>query len=271
MGGGGGWSSWSTRAECCYLPNKNSSSVAVWIPLQVCRASPTVRQCIIEIIKPPNPLCIPSVSPLYPLYTAPTKGVKHHGSSLYTLWASLYNRSYNTRTLEGGHRGHVSPPPLASLTVWQWGVKVKSLFLPRLDTSHHTWSWVDMMKQMVVTYDTEVLHTIKSFSNANNHELFACIFYRPVARPREGAYRFEERESFSTWGYVYKKNTQTPTGLQIVSARQSNPYVIRLLFVCVFVCVCLFESGPLPVGGWGSNVRVCVGVYAFVVLLKLHA
>ena len=31
-----------------------------------------------------------------------------------------------------------------------------------------------MMKQMVVTYDTEVLHTIKSFSNANNHELFCC-------------------------------------------------------------------------------------------------
>ena len=31
-----------------------------------------------------------------------------------------------------------------------------------------------MMKQMVVTYDTEVLHTIKSFSNANNHELFSC-------------------------------------------------------------------------------------------------
>ena len=37
-----------------------------------------------------------------------------------------------------------------------------------------------MMKQMVVTYDTEVyssrspIHTIKSFSNANNHELFSC-------------------------------------------------------------------------------------------------
>ena len=31
-----------------------------------------------------------------------------------------------------------------------------------------------MMKQMVVTYDTEVLHTIKSFSNASNHELFSC-------------------------------------------------------------------------------------------------
>ena len=31
-----------------------------------------------------------------------------------------------------------------------------------------------MMKQMVVTYDTEVLHTIKTFSNANNHELFSC-------------------------------------------------------------------------------------------------
>ena len=35
-----------------------------------------------------------------------------------------------------------------------------------------------MMKQMVVTYDTEVvlevLHTIKSFCNANNHELFSC-------------------------------------------------------------------------------------------------
>ena len=25
-----------------------------------------------------------------------------------------------------------------------------------------------------VTYDTEVLHTIKSFSKANNHELFSC-------------------------------------------------------------------------------------------------
>ena len=25
-----------------------------------------------------------------------------------------------------------------------------------------------------ITYDTEVLHTLKSFSNANNHELFSC-------------------------------------------------------------------------------------------------
>ena len=31
-----------------------------------------------------------------------------------------------------------------------------------------------MMKQMVVTNDTEVLHTIKSFSNANNHDFFSC-------------------------------------------------------------------------------------------------
>ena len=31
-----------------------------------------------------------------------------------------------------------------------------------------------MMKQMVVTYDTEVLHTIESFSNADNQELLSC-------------------------------------------------------------------------------------------------
>ena len=38
-----------------------------------------------------------------------------------------------------GHRGH-APPPLASLTVWQWGVKVKRLFFPTLDTSYHEWT-----------------------------------------------------------------------------------------------------------------------------------
>ena len=38
-----------------------------------------------------------------------------------------------------------------------------------------------MMKQMVVTYDTEVLHTIKSFSNANNHELFSCVPPPPLS------------------------------------------------------------------------------------------
>ena len=81
----------------------------------------------------------------------------------------------------GGRTTPPRPPPgygpdlylyLASLTIWQWGVKVKSLFVPRL--YRHITSWVDMMKQMVVTYDTEVLHTIKGFSNANKHELFSC-------------------------------------------------------------------------------------------------
>ena len=36
-----------------------------------------------------------------------------------------------------GGTGDTCPPPLASLTVGQWGVKVNSLFFPRLDTSHH--------------------------------------------------------------------------------------------------------------------------------------
>ena len=44
-----------------------------------------------------------------------------------------------------------------------------------------------MMKQMVVTYDTEivleVLHTIKSFSNANNHELFSCAPFSEILDP----------------------------------------------------------------------------------------